>query len=80
MIVVVNVLKYIIVLARWEMLFSHTSYPRGVNSVGCTRVQSGDDQAEIAFEKSQEVVDCQCHPGSHSCISPKTFAYVMWMV
>jgi hypothetical protein len=53
MIVAVTVLAYIIVLARWKMLFSHTLNPCGVNSVRCTRVQSGDDQADVAFEKSK---------------------------
>jgi len=55
MIVTVTVLTYIIVPGRWKMLCSHTLNPRGVNSIRCTRVQSGDDQAEIAFEKSKEI-------------------------
>jgi hypothetical protein len=80
LIAVVNILTNIVVLDRWKMLFGRTLHPRGVSSVRRTRVQSGDDQAEIAFEKSQEVVDCQCRPGSHSCISPNTFAYIIWMV
>ena len=55
MIVAVTILTDIIVLDRWEMLFSHTLNPCGVNSVRCTRVQSDDDQAEVAFEKSKEI-------------------------
>ena len=31
------------------MLFSHTLNPCGVNSVRCTRVRSGDDQADNCF-------------------------------
>lgn len=57
MTVVVTMLTYIIVLARRIMLFSYTL--------------SGDDEAEIAFEESKELVDCQCRPVSRSCISPK---------
>ena len=75
MIVAVTILTDIIVLDRWEMLFSHTLNPCGVNSVRCTRVQSDDDQAEVAFEKIKG--DCWCRPVSDCSINPETCPYVM---
>jgi hypothetical protein len=77
MLVAATVITYVIVLARWNKLLNHTLNPCGVNSIECTGVQSGDDQAEIAFEKSKEFTDCRCRPVSRCYVDPETFPYVM---